>query len=664
MSKNLLLLTMAALLLRLAAQAQPTAAPAPLLPYDARALFNLTYVGPVGPATRTAGGAPAATYWQNRADYRLAATLDEQAARLAATATITYTNNSPDALPFVWLQLDQNLFRPNSRGAATTPVTGRNRSGQPGFRGGDSLQTVRLTLHEKSMNAAYRVSDTRLQIFLPEPLRPHGDELLLTIAYTFTIPSSGAGRMGHSPSKNGEIFELGQWYPRMAVYDDLEGWNTLPYRLSEFYLEYGDFDYTLNVPASYLVGGSGELVNPSEVLTATQRRRLAQAANSDQTVLVRTPAEVMEASSRPRGQNDRLVWHFRCRQARDVAWAASAAFVWDAARLRLPSQRPALAMSLYPAAAAADSAWGRTTEYAKHSLEYYSRQWLEYPYPVATSVAGGAGAVEYPGLVFSSARFARADLWHWTNHNFGHTIFPVVVGSNERKYSWMDEGFDAFLNLLSTRQFHHGEYLPAADTARLFRELLAGMLDPRTNPPATVSDEMAYDWEFSWRTKPAYGLLLLRQEILGPACFDYALRTYIRRWTYKHPAPRDFFQTMSETSGEDLTWFWHEWFYENWLLDQAVTGVAYVNQDPAQGALITLANNGQAALPVTVVVQEANGTTRRVRLPVEIWQRGGTWTFRYHSTSPLTTVVLDPTNVLPDVNRPNNTWQPLRLPAR
>ena len=633
----------------------------PLPPYNARALFNLAYNEPLGPATRTAGGAPAATYWQNRADYQLAATLDEQTARLSATATITYTNNSPDALPFVWLQLDQNLFRPDSRGSVTTPLTGRTRTrgGHPGFRGGDSLQTVRLVLHGKSTAATYRVYDTHLQVLLPEPLRPHGDKIRLTIAYTFAIPASGAGRMGHSSTKNGEIFQLGQWYPRMAVYDDLEGWNTLPYRQSEFYLDYGDFDYTLNVPANYLVGGSGELVNPAQVLTATQRRRLAQAAGSDHTVPVRPPGEVTQASSRPRGHNGRLTWHFRCRQARDVAWAASAAFVWDAARLNLPSRRPALAMSLYPVEAAADSAWGRTTEYTKHSLEYYARHWLEYPYPVATSVAGGVGAVEYPGLVFSSARFARATLWKWTNHNFGHTIFPIVVGSNERKYSWMDEGFDAFLNLLATRQFNHGEYLPAADTAGLFRELLAGLLDPRTNPPATVSDELAYDQEFSWRTKPAYGLLLLRQEILGPARFDYALGTYIRRWAYKHPAPRDFFRTMNEASGEDLTWFWREWFYENWLLDQAVSGVAYVNQDPTQGALITLINKGQAALPVTVAVQEANGHSRRVRLPVEIWQRGGTWTLRYPSTSPLTSVIVDPATVLPDVNRANNTWKPL-----
>ena len=636
-----------------AQSAPPTGRP----PYNARALFAPNLPELPAPATRTAGGAPGATYWQNTADYHLAASLDERAARVTATATITYTNNSPDALPFVWLQLDQNLFRAGSRGAASTAPTSRRPA--PGFRGGDSLQTVRVTLHGKTTAAQYRVEDTRLQIRLPEALRPHGDQLNIRIAYSFRVPASGAGRMGHRPTRNGEIFQLGQWYPRMAVYDDVGGWNTLPYLgASEFYLDYGKFDYIIDVPAGYLVGGSGELLNPREVLTPTQQRRLAQAAGSDQTVRVRTPAEVTQANSRPAGKNGRLSWHFRCQRARDVAWAASPAFVWDAARLNLPSGRRALAMSLYPVEAAQDTAWNRSTEYVKQSLEYYSRQWLEYPYPVATNVAGAVGAVEYPGLVFTSADLTRAGLWTWTNHNFGHTIFPVVVGSNERTNSWMDEGFDDFLNKLSTQHFHHGEYRALLDTAGLVRDLL----DPHTDPPATVTDEGAYNQEFSWRGKPSYGLLLLRQEILGPARFDEAFRTYIRRWVYKHPTPRDFFQTMNQASGEDLTWFWREWFYENWLLDQAVTAVAYVGQDPAQGALITLENRGQAALPVTVHLQEAGGRQTTVRLPVEIWQRGGTWTFRAATTAPLTAVVLDPAGVLPDVDRSNNRWAPPPLP--
>ncbi|GAA4492684.1 M1 family metallopeptidase [Hymenobacter ginsengisoli] len=648
------------------AQAQPGLPAVSPPPYNARALFDPSYLRQAPPATRTAGGQPGATYWQNTADYQLAARLDEKAARLTATATITYTNNSPDALSFVWLQLDQNLFRADSRGAATTPVAGaRHGNPDPGFAGGDSLQAVSIELHGQKVKAQYRVTDTRLQIILPEPLRPHGDRLRIHLAYRFNIPMNGSDRMGRLNTPNGEIFELAQWYPRMAVYDDVEGWNTLPYLTAEFYLDYGNFDYTLNVPASYLVGGSGELVNPAEVLTATQQQRLAQAAASDQTVLVRSPAEVTQPGARPGGKDGRLTWHFKCKRARDVAWAASAAFVWDAAKLNLPSGRKALAMSLYPVEAATDSAWNRSTQYVKKSIEFNSRQWAEYNLPVATNVAGRASAMEYPGLMFCRADLHKIYLWNDVSHEFSHSIFPMLVGSNERKYAWMDEGFTFFVTMLLTQDFNHGQYYkyiydPASVAGSLVQELCA----PGTAPPYTVPDALDHrNLGFAAYNKVGYGLYLLRQEILGPARFDFAFRTYIRRWAYQHPTPLDFFRTMNNAAGEDLTWFWHEWFYENWLLDQAVTSVAYVKQDPAQGALVTIENKGQAALPVTAELTEASGRKRNVRLPVEIWQSGSTWTFRVSTTTPLTAVVLDPAGILPDVNRANNSWQPLQTLA-
>ncbi|WP_229725397.1 M1 family metallopeptidase [Hymenobacter baengnokdamensis] len=661
------LLAGAALLWAGAAQAQPGApmAPAGLPPFNARALFNPDYLNQVGPATRTAGGQPGATYWQNAADYQIAASLDEKAARVTSSVTITYTNNSPDALPFVWVQLDQNLFRADSRGAAVTPPAGgRFGNSARGFQGGDSLQTVMIELHGKKTKAQYRVYDTRMQIILPEAMKPHGDKLKISIAYAFNIPEYGADRLGRLKTQNGEIFEVAQWYPRMAVYDDVEGWNTLPYMSAEFYLEYGNFDYTVNVPANYLVGGSGELVNPAEVLTASQQQRLAKAAGSDQTVLVRTPAEVTQASSRPAGKNGRLTWHFKCQRARDVAWAASSAFVWDAARMNLPSGRKSLAMSLYPVEAAQDTAWNRSTEYIKKSIEYNSKQWYEFTYPVATNVAGVVGGMEYPGIVFCGAKARKGNLWGVIDHEFGHNWFPMIVGSNERKYPWMDEGFNTFINILSSQNFNNGEYKEQGDVpARITPGIIRAMQDPNADVPYTVPDvTQARNLGFAAYSKTGFGLYLLRHEILGPERFDYAFRSYIRRWAFKHPTPRDFFRTMNEVGGEDLTWFWHEWFFENWQLDQAVTSVAYVNQDPAKGSLISLENRGQAAMPVTAEITEASGKKSTVHLPVEIWQRGGTWTFRYNSTTPLTQVVLNPTNILPDVNRQNNTWRATKLP--
>ncbi len=628
--------------------------------YDPRALFNPSFIEQLSTPTRTAGGQPGARYWQNAADYKIDARLDEKTARVTATVAITYTNNSPDALPFVWLQVDQNLYREDSRGAAITPVGGgRFGNNARGFRGGDSLQTVSIELHGKKLKANYRVTDTRLQIVLPEPLKAGGDKLKIDIAYGFSIPEYGSDRLGRMQTKNGEIFEVAQWYPRMAVYDDVEGWNTLPYLTAEFYLEYGIFDYTLNVPANYLVGGSGELVNPAEVLTSAQQSRLAKAAGSDQTVMVRSAEEVTQAGSRPGGKNGRLTWHFRCQRARDVAWAASSAFVWDAARMNLPSGRKSLAQSLYPVEAAQDTAWNRSTEYVKKSIEYNSKQWFEYTYPVATNVAGVVGGMEYPGIVFCGAKARKASLWSVTDHEFGHNWFPMIVGSNERKYPWMDEGFNTFINILSTNNFNNGEYAKAInDTARLVQGNIRYMLDPATVPPYTVPDVTPANMlGYAAYSKMGYGLFLLRTEILGPERFDYAFRTYIRRWAFKHPQPRDFFRTMNEASGEDLTWFWREWVYNNWALDQAVTTVAYVNQDPAQGALITLENKGQAAMPVIADVTETSGKTTRVRLPVEVWQRSGTWTFRYNSTTPLTLVQLNPTKLLPDANPQNNVWR-------
>jgi len=654
-----------ALLLAGPAQAQQPAPAGALPPYNARVLFNPDYLNQVGPATRTAGGAPAATYWQNAADYQIAARLDEQAARVTATVAITYTNNSPDALPFVWLQLDQNLYRADSRGAATTPLAGsRFGNGARGFQGGDSLQTVTIELHGKKMKANYRISDSRMQVLLPEPLKPHGDKLKIGIAYGFNIPEYGSDRLGRLKTPNGEIFEVAQWYPRMAVYDDVEGWNTLPYMSAEFYLEYGNYDYTVNVPASYLVGGSGELVNPAEVLTATQQKRLAQAAASDKTVLVRTPAEVTQAGSRPGGQNGRLTWHFKCQRARDVAWAASSSFVWDAAKMNLPSGRKSLAQSLYPAEVAQDSAWSRSTEYVKKSIEYNSKQWYEYTYPAATNVAGVVGGMEYPGIVFCGVKAKKGSLWGVADHEFGHNWFPMIVGSNERKYPWMDEGFNTFINILSSQNFNNGEYKDLGDVpARITPGIVRALQDPNMDVPYTVPDvTQARNLGYAAYSKSGFGLYLLRQEILGPERFDYAFRTYIQRWAFKHPTPRDFFRTMNNVAGEDLTWFWHEWFFENWQLDQAVTSVAYVNQDASKGALITIENKGQMALPVTAEITEAGGKKTTVHLPVEIWQRGGTWTFRANTTTPLTQVVLNPTNVLPDANRFNNTWRALKLP--
>jgi hypothetical protein len=627
--------------------------------YDPKQVFDPTFLNEPGTAYRSGSGAPGPMYWQNRADYKIDASLDTVKQEISGTVEITYSNNSPDELNYLWLQLDQNLFTRKSRGHNTTPIGGY-RFGNVEFEGGDSIHSISITEHGKTITPKFVVTDTRMQVILNEPLKPKVDKVVLKINYSFKIPTYGSDRMGITPTKNGKIYEIAQWYPRMEVYDDVEGWNTLPYLgAGEFYLEYGDIDYSVTVPANQVVAGSGELQNPNDVLTSNEVSKLNSARQSDKSVFVIGADEVGKSSIRPKSQGNQT-WHFKIHNTRDAAWACSNAFVWDAARINLPDDKKALAMSFYPVEVGNDSGWGRATEYVKGSIEFYSQAYYVYPYPVASNVAGSVSGMEYPGIVFCGQRAKLAGLFFVTTHEFGHNWFPMVVGSNERKYAWMDEGFNTFINTFSGKNFNKGEYYKPQNP----RQIVSFMMKPNIQTIMTYPDainpkdlgQLAY-------YKPALGLYMLRESVLGEDRFNYAFRTYISRWAFRHPTPMDFFRTMNEASGEDLSWFWKEWFYKNWTLDQAVEDVKYVNSDPGNGVDITITNNNAMVMPAVVEVKESNGNTGRVHLPVEIWQRGGKWTFHYNSTSMIKSVVIDPDGEFPDVNADNNTWTSGTPPA-
>ena len=440
----------------------------------------------------------------------------------------------------------------------------------------------------------------------------------------------------------------------MEVYDDVQGWNTLPYLgAGEFYLEYGDLEYSITAPSNLIIVGSGELQNEKDVLTSIVQKRLADARNSDKTVMLRSADEVTDPKSHPSGAN--LTWKFKIQNARDVAWAASRAFVWDAARINLPSGKKSLAMSVYPVESIKKDGWQRSTEMVKGTIEYNSNQWFEFPYPVATNVAGNVAGMEYPGIVFCSHSDAGAGLWGVTDHEFGHTWFPMIVGSNERKYAWMDEGFNTFINGLSTKNFHNGEFnefsfFPADELAKV---VFTKGMDPLWTTPDVVQQEnlgiAAYE-------KPSLMLNALRDVVLGQERFDAAFREYIRRWAFKHPTPWDFFHTMENVGGEDLGWFWRGWVFNNWQLDQAVTNVMYLDNKPENGAAITVENLDKMVMPVDVLIKESNGKEQRLHLPVEVWQRGPDWTFTVPTTSKITDVILDPDKKLLDMNRQNNSY--------
>lgn len=603
---------------------------------------------------RSASGQPGPQYWQNDVDYTIHTELHPDAHRLSGTVTINYVNNSPENLNYVWVQLDQDLFSKDSWGARLTPYTGA-RFGNEEFDGGYEIKEIRVEQNGKAYTPESHKVDTNMKLNLQEGLQAEGGELTITIDYEFGIPEYGSDRMGRMETKNGWIYELAQWYPRMAVYDDVKGWNVLPYLgAGEFYLEYGSFDYYITLPSEFLVVGSGELQNPEEVLTEKQMDRLDEARNSDETVIIQGADEMGKIASRPK-PGEKLTWHFAIENARDVAWAASKAFIWDAARINLPDGDKALAMSVYPKVSSGDHMWSRSTEYTKGSIEYNSEKWFKYPYPVAVNVAGIVGGMEYPGLVFCSWRAKKGGLWGVTDHEFGHTWFPMIVGSNEREYAWMDEGFNTFINGYATEDFNEGEYKPRRTSSRQITKWMTGSkAEAIFTAPDQIQDgnlgTVAY-------YKPALGLRMLRETVIGPELFDEAFREYIERWKFKHPTPNDFFNTIEDVSGYDLDWFWRGWFETTWTLDQAVDTVKYVDGDAANGALISIRNNEQMVMPVIMNVSYENGTTEEIKLPAYVWKNGDKWTVKTRSDSPVTSVVLDPNEELPDIDPSNNTWK-------
>lgn len=623
--------------------------------YNYNEAFNPIFYSSNGNEYRTGSGKPGVQYWQNRVDYEINARLNESTNEISGSEIITYTNNSPDNLDFLWMQLDQNLFKQDSKGNAIVPVSG-SRNGAKGqkFDGGFKIKSVKLVGPVLS-DLKYAITDTRMQVFLPEAIKAKGGQIKFQIEFSFISPDYGSDRMGIQQTKNGKIYTVAQWYPRMFVYDDVSGWNVLPYLgPGEFYLEFGNFDVSLTVPANHIVVASGQLQNQEQVYTAEQQKRWGEAAQSDQTVMIRSAREVNQPSSRLAVKTEQT-WRFKMENSRDFAWASSPSFIIDAARINLPEGKKALAVSAYPVESDGKNAWGRSTEYTKASVELHSKNWMPYPYPMAINVAGNVSGMEYPGIVFCDWKDKNEALWGVTDHEFGHTWFPMIVGSNERLHAWMDEGLCSFITMITAEQFNNGEY---AERKRDMNQWANVVTDPKLEPVMTSPDNMkeknigmlAY-------YKPEMALTLLRNEVLGQERFDRAFKAYIERWAYKHPTPNDFFRTMEDVSGENLAWFWRGWFLNNWRLDQGIVGVDYVKNNPKEGALITVANYEKMPFPMTLEITTKSGKVSRVTLPVDIWKRNVVWTFLYSSSESIQSIRSDPDKVLPDHNVANNTWR-------
>ncbi|QSX34500.1 M1 family metallopeptidase [Shewanella avicenniae] len=623
-------------------------------PYDPRELFAPLSMPTPATAYRNGAGKPGELYWQNRVDYNLHAHIDTDKQTLSGEELITYTNNSPDKLEQLWLQLDQNMYRKDSR-SSTASEWYRSK-----FTDGYQITSIEVIASGKSYLVKPLIDDTRMRIELLQPLAADGGKLQLKLNYSYQIPGTWGGRTAVTPTENSQIFEIAQWYPRMAVYDDQHGWHNNAYIGSEFYLEYGTIDYTVTVPANYYVVGSGELINPKEVLNKTELKRLETAQSSDKTVYIRTAADAQSAIAAATQQT--RDWHFRMEHTRDVAFAASPAFIIDAAKINLPNGKTSLAMSAYPPEAAGTNKWDRSTEYVKGSIEHFS-QWYPYPWPAAVNLGGHGAGMEYPGIVFDGMRDKDDKLFWITAHELGHSWFPMIVGSDERRHAFMDEGFNTFIDVYASDAFNNGEFAPKRDGEYAPKggnpvdEILEVLADPNAPTLMMPSEAVAEKYRHSVSYfKGALGLVLLREQILGPERFDPAFKAYISTWAYKHPTPSDFFRFMESAAGEDLAWWWRGWYLNNWQLDMAVTGINQVDNKWIKGTEIHFASKQKLVMPAKLLLQFADGSKQAMQLPIETWMNRSAPSIVLQLDKPLKSVTIDPEHKLPDANRANNTF--------
>ncbi|HTK56484.1 MAG TPA: M1 family metallopeptidase [Gemmatimonadales bacterium] len=610
-------------------------------------------------AFRSASGMPGPLYWQQKADYNITVAIDTATHTVRGSETLTYTNNSPDTLRYIWVQVDENINSPDNRMAVLAPA---GRPADPGFVGGVTIERVNAVRGGATPRAAaakiplmYRINSTMMRIDLDRPLPPRG-VAKFDIAWHHQIPENG--RTGRAEQgKQGELgwlYQVAEWYPRMAVYDDVRGWNVDQYIGSgEFYLEYGDFDVAITMPAGFTVTATGVLQNPAEVLPALIRTRLAAAARSDTIVRIIRPDEIGSPALLPARAGATRTWRFHADNVRDFAWAASANYLWDAS-----SWDGILMQAFYPPENLA--AWSTAADMTRHSVKMHSR-WFHYPYPVATSAQGPVGGMEYPMMTFDDDQSVK-ELYYTIAHEQGHEWYPMIVGSNERLYPWMDEGFNTFIDWFSFRDRY------PTDTVRI-QTLEFGAMSAWQKFLATRANESpimeAHDrgntaTSGGWNAygRPAVGLHFLREQVLDSTVFDAAFAEYTRRWAFRHPTPGDFFRSINDGVGEDLSWFWRSWFQRTDHLDQAVDSVQTRTVRDQVLVSVFLSSRREMVAPVELRVTTADGVARTVKLPVETWLRGSraSWQTLAPASAGVVKVEIDPRRVYPDVDRSNNSW--------
>ena len=552
---------------------------------------------PTPNAYRTASGAPGIDYWQQRADYKIDVTIDDENQMLYGEEVITYFNNSPDVLRYLWVQLDQNVRANDSNTPLVTPSTMSNSySGKrlqsltnsftnakgEKYNGGYEISYVK-DLNNKNLN--YSIVSTMMRIDLEKPMST-GDSYTFKIKWSYEINDrmklGGRGGYEYFPKDGNFSYTIAQWFPRMAVYDDKEGWQNKQFLgRGEFALAFGDYELNITVPADFVVAATGSLQNPEEVLTKKELERYEKAKQTfDKPVIITTQQEAIKKENNPI-KNKTKTWRYKAEMVRDVAFAASRKFIWDAMAVKLDNYTP-LAMSYY--SKEGNPLWEKeSTKAVAYTLKTYSKHTIEYPYPVAISVHAASIGMEYPMICFNFGRpnedgtYSDATKWRMISviiHEVGHFFIPMIINSDERQWTWMDEGLNTFVQSLTQKEYYKDMPLRRG-TAESIVDYMRSPKD-MLRPIMTNSEQIA-SREFGANAygKPASALSVLRETIMGPELFDYAFKEYSRRWAFKHPDPADFFRTMEDASAIDLDWFWRGWFYSIDNVDVSVEGVKW-----------------------------------------------------------------------------------------
>jgi hypothetical protein len=547
---------------------------------------------------RTASGAPGPEYYQQRADYKINLELDDKASKMYGSETVTYYNNAPESLDYLWVQLDQNIARRDSQ----TPLIDSQTIPQAtsvenftktymgkGFDGGFNLEYVK---DEKGNAMKYTINNTMMRIDLPKPLKK-GEKVVFSIKWWYNIndymKDGGNGRSGYEVFPDGnKIYVIAQFYPRMCVYNDVEGWQNMQFwGRSEFALTFGNYDVKITVPADHILDGTGVLQNRSEVYTSEQEKRWQLAENSfDKPVIIVNQAEATAAEKS--FATTTKTWHLKAENVRDFAFSTSRKFILDAMAVQVGNSKP-MAISMYPKEA--NPLWENLSTIAvAHTLKTYSKYTFEYPYPKAISVSAEDQGMEYPMICWNYGRpdengkisdRVKYGMLGVIIHEVGHNYFPMIVNSDERQWTWMDEGLNTFLEYLTEQEFDKN--FPAdRGPAKSIVPYMKG--NQQFLEPIMSHGDVVYNFGANAYGKPATGLNILRETIMGHELFDHAFKTYANRWKFKHPTPEDFFRTMEDASAVDLDWFWKGWFYSTDVVDLGIKNVKqfYVTEDASK----------------------------------------------------------------------------------